>query len=158
MTKVKWPTMRERDAFYGNPRGRNGVASESWKAKNLVAIKTPFKVTFGGKPVTKIAVHRKVAESLSRVLEAIWGSAQKSQAQIVAWGMDKYGGAHEFRLSRNSENISNHAYACAIDFDPVGKPNGQSSKRFAAPVVKAFADEGWTNLKNDPMHFEAISR
>jgi D-alanyl-D-alanine carboxypeptidase len=158
MTKPTWPNMQRRDAFYGNPRGKNGMASEAWKQKNLVAIKIPFKMTYAGKPVTKINIHRKCAESLLRVLTAIWIASGKSQTQIATWGMDIYGGSHNFRLSRNSNNLSNHAYGCAIDFDPANKPNGQSRKRFAAPVIKAFSDEGWDNLTNDPMHFEAIDR
>jgi hypothetical protein len=158
MPLQKWPNMQGRDAFYGNPRGKNGFASDAWKAKNLIIIKAPFKITYGGKPVRTIRIHRKCAESLLRVLNAIWVASGKSQAKIAAWGMNLYGGSYEFRLSRNSNNISNHAYGIAVDFDPMGKPNGQSRKRFAAPVVKAFADEGWDNLQNDPMHFEAIDR
>jgi hypothetical protein len=33
--------------------------------------------------------------------------------------------------------------------------HGQSKRRFVKEVVKAFADEGWVNLPNDPMHFQA---
>jgi hypothetical protein len=150
--------MNKRDAFYGNPRGKNGQASESWKAKNLTTIKPPFKMTYAGKPVSSITIHRKCAESLKRVFDAIWIASGKSQATIAKWGMDIYGGSHNFRLSRNSNNISNHAYGCAVDFDPENKPNGQSRKRFPVVVVKAFTDEGWDNLANDPMHFEAIDR
>lgn len=153
--KNAWPKQKDRDAFYGNPRGRNAEASEKWKKANLVIVKPPFKMTYAGQPVTKITVHKKCADSLLRVLNAIWLAAEKNQDVIHKWGMDLYAGCFNFRLSRNSDNISSHAYACAVDFDSLHKPNGQSSKRFDPKVVKAFTDESWVNLKNDPMHFQA---
>jgi hypothetical protein len=153
--KNAWPKQKNRDTFYGNPRGKNGEASEKWKAANLTVIKPPFKMYYAGQLVTKITVHKKCADSLLRVLNAIWVAAGKSQDVIHKWGMDLYAGCFNFRLSRNSDNISSHAYACAVDFDAVNKPNGQSSKRFCKEVIAAFEAESWVNLKNDPMHFQA---
>lgn len=153
--KNDWPKQKDRDKFYGNPRGKGDQASEKWKANNLVAIKVPFRMFYAGKLVTKITCHRKCSDSLLRVLNAIWVASGKSQDVIHKWGMDLYAGCFNFRLSRNSDNISSHAYGCAVDFDAIHKPNGQSSKRFDPKVVKAFTDESWVNLKNDPMHFQA---
>jgi hypothetical protein len=153
----KWPKQSGVDAFYGNPRGANGHASERWKTRNLTTIKPPFKMYYAGKPVTSITVHKKCADSLSRIFSALWVAAGQSQATINAWGVSVFGGTFNYRLKRNSNTLSMHAYACAIDLDPVRKPLGQSAKRFAPAVVKAFKDEGWVNLPRDPMHFQAAT-
>jgi hypothetical protein len=89
------------------------------------------------------------------VFSAIWIASGKSQKKIDAWGVSDFGGSFNFRLMRNSNTLSMHSYACAIDLAPQRFPMGQSAKHFAPEVVKAFADEGWINLKNDPMHFQA---
>jgi hypothetical protein len=150
-----WPLQSRCDAFYGNPRGKNGHASDKWKAANLVAIKPPFKMRYAGQPVTALTIHRKCAESLSRVLAAVWLASGKNQAVIDSWGVSTFGGTYNYRLKRNSNTLSMHAYGCAIDLDPEHKPMGQGKSRFAKEVVKAFTDEGWVNLPRDPMHFQA---
>lgn len=151
---MPWPKQKDRDAFYGNPRGKNGQASEKWKAANLIYIKPPFKIYFAGKPC-RVYVHKKCADSLARVYAAIWIASGKSQKTIDATGISKYAGCFNFRLSRNSNNLSSHSWGCAVDHDAENKPNGQSAKRFPAWIVKCFEAEGWINLKNDPMHFQA---
>lgn len=152
-----WPKQSEADGFYGNPRGSNGQVSARWELRNITTIKPPFKMRFEGKPVRSVRVHKKCAESLGRVLAALWLVSGKSQANIDAWGVSTFGGCYEYRLKRNSNTLSMHAYACAIDLDPQHKPLGQTSRRFVAKVVKAFADEGWVNLPRDPMHFQAAT-
>lgn len=150
-----WPKQRECDAFYGNPRGLNGNASPRWKARNLTTVKPPFRMTYAGAPVTQITVHKRCAESLGRALNSIWMASGRSQAVIDRWGASVFGGTYNFRLKRNSNTLSMHAYGAAIDLDPAKKRMGQSTVRFAPEVVKAFANEGWVNLRNDPMHFQA---
>ena len=150
-----WPLQAEADGFYGNPRGRNGKASPTWESGNLVAITPPFAMHFAGKPVTRIAAHRKCAESLTRVFNAIWNAAGKDQATLDTWGVSTFGGSYNFRLKRNSTTLSMHAYGCAIDLAPERFPMGRSEPCFCSPVLQAFADEGWVNLAHDRMHFQA---
>lgn len=150
-----WPRQSECDSFYGNPRGRYGHASDRWESRNLTTIAPPFRMTYAGAPVKQLKVHKKCADSLLRALNAIWIAAGKSQDTVDKWGVSILGGVYNFRLKRNSNTLSMHAYGAAIDLDPVRKPMGQAKRRFVPEVVKAFANEGWVNLRNDPMHFQA---
>jgi hypothetical protein len=150
-----WPLQSEATNFYGDPRGCNGKASLLWKAKNLTHIPPPFAMYFAGTPVSGIAIHNKCADSLARVLCEIWIASGKSQKKIDGWGASEFGGSFNFRLMRGSENLSMHAYGCAIDLSPTRFPMGRSAPTFCAEVLKAFADEGWVNLPRDRMHFQA---
>ena len=150
-----WPLQAEADGFYGNPRGRNGKASPSWESGNLVAITPPFALHFAQMPVTRFKIHRKCAESLTRVFNAIWNAAGQQQAMLDTWGVSTFGGSYNFRLKRNATTLSMHAYGCAIDLAPERFPMGRSEPCFCPQVLKAFADEGWVNLAHDRMHFQA---
>lgn len=150
-----WPKQKAVDAFYGNPRGLNGQCSPRWQQRNLVTITPPFRMTYAGRPVARITIHRLCADSLVRALAAIWEASGRNQAKVDQWGASVFGGTFNYRLKRNSNTLSMHAYGAAIDLDPQRKPMGQSARRFAPEVVKAFTDEGWVNLTNDPMHFQA---
>lgn len=156
-----WPTQGECDSFYGNPRGRDGAASSWWEKENLVRISLPFAMTFGGKPVSGIRIHQKCAESLGRVLQAIWTASGHNQAVIEQWGMDKFGGSYSFRLMRGINRLSMHAYGCAVDFDVERNGLGDATPHFAnCPLVlDAFAQEGWVWggrwSRPDGMHWQA---
>lgn len=150
-----WPKQRDCDKFYGNPRGTGGMASAKWEAANIVRIIPPFRMTYAGLPVKSIRIHAKCAASLGRVFMAIWVASGKSQAVIDKWFVSIYGGSYNYRLKRNSNTLSMHAYGCAIDLAPNKYPMGTSKARFVAPVIKAFTDEGWVNLPKDLMHFQA---
>jgi D-alanyl-D-alanine carboxypeptidase len=153
----KWPSKAELNKFYGNPVGRDGHENIDWVAKNIVYIKPPFVMRFAGKTVSRIRVHRKCADSLLRVLNAIWIAAGKKQSVIDGWGFSKFGGVYEYRLARNSDKLSLHAYGAAGDWDALNKPLGQTTRRFVKQVVNAFKAEGWINKLRDPMHFQACS-
>jgi hypothetical protein len=132
-----------------------GRASPAWERNNLTVIRPPFQMRYAGQITASIRLHKKCADSLSRVLKAIWLASGGNRLTIDEWGVSDFGGSYNYRLKRNSNTLSMHAYGCAIDLAPTRFPMGQSSKRFVPAVVKAFADEGWINLKNDPMHFQA---
>ena len=156
-----WPHQSQRDSFYGNPRGRNGAASPTWEARNLVRLAPPFVMRFMGKPISAIRIHRKCADSLDRVLRAIWAASGQQQAVIDAWGMSDYAGAYNYRLTRGGASLSSHSWGCAIDFDAARNAFGDPTPNFAnvPEVLKAFADEGWTWggnwRKKDGMHWQA---
>lgn len=156
-----WPLQSECDAFYGNPRGLNGQPSQTWMRNNLVRIDVPFRMTFDGQRVSKITIHKKCADSLSRILQAIWIASGHNQARIEEWGVDKYGGSFNFRLMRGLSSLSMHSWGCAIDIDPARNGLGDPSPYLAnCPlVIAAFDAEKWTwggrwNRK-DGMHFQA---
>ncbi|MEP6827903.1 MAG: M15 family metallopeptidase [Aestuariivirga sp.] len=110
---------------------------------------------YAGHPVASVKIHRKCAASLTRVFSAIWVASGKSQAKIDEWGVSTFGGSYNFRLMRNSSHLSMHSYGCAIDLAPERFPLGSHAHTFAPEVIKAFNDEGWQNLPNDRMHFQA---
>ena len=151
-----WPKQSAADSFYGNPLGFNGKASLLWKAQCLTHVTPPFAMNFAGTPVTRIIVHRKCADSLLRVLQAIWVASGHSQKKIDAWGVSEFGGSFNFRLMRGSNHLSMHAYGCAIDLAPQRFAMGRSLPKFCGEVLKAFSDEGWVNLPRDRMHFQAV--
>lgn len=160
MSANKWPLQSECDAFYGNPRGDAGAVSPVWYRTNMTRIAAPFDITFAGKRVQTISIHRKCADSLSRILQGIWVASGHNQAVIETWGMDKFGGSFSYRLMRGINRLSMHAYGCAVDFDVERNGLGDPTPHFAnCPLVlDAFAQEGaiWggTWARKDGMHWQ----
>lgn len=159
-----WPSQSECDAYYGNPRGVNGEPSAGWVKANLVTIPVPYAMVtaWDGQPVKQIRIHRKCADSLGRVLQAIWVASGHNQAVIEQWGADKFGGTFAFRTKRGLASLSMHAYGCAIDFDPErnGLGNARGHLRDCPLVIAAFKAENWVwggdwQGRPDPMHFQA---
>lgn len=160
----QWPKQSGRDAFYGNPRGRDpSKPSAAWESANLVLIQAPFKMTFDGRPVRGVRIHKKCAESLKRVFNVIWDASGQSQAVIDRWGVSVFGGSYVYRLTRGGNSLSSHSWGCAIDLDPARNGLGDATPNFATipQVLKAFADEGWTWggrwQSPDGMHWQAAT-
>jgi hypothetical protein len=161
---MNWPVQTDCDAYYGNPRGRDGRASGVWERANLTRIAPPFAMTFSGKPIKTITIHRKCADSLSRVLAAIRDAAAREPRLLDEWGANVFGGAYVYRVMRGGSRLSMHAYGCAIDLDPARNAFHDETPHFALPpaaVVKAFESEGWEwggrwkDRACDGMHFQA---
>jgi len=153
-----WPNQRDVDTFYGNPRGSDhSQVNEHWYAANIVYVVPPFEITYEGRPVKRIPMHRKCAASFARVLD---------QYKLVYGCMKPvlpYGGSFNYRLIRGGNTLSMHAYGCAIDVDVERNPMGHLSQygfHAKSPLVLAFKAEGWTwggdfVSRPDPMHFQA---
>lgn len=139
-----WPLQRDCDAFYGNPRGKNGNYSPSWAAANLVHVPCPWPLFIEKKPVPFIRIHRKCAESLARVLADI--AHRCTAADIKALKYDQYDGTFDYRPMRGGKSLSMHSYGCAIDFDAADNPFRSKKHTFKAdsPIVLAFKAEGWS--------------
>ncbi len=161
---TEWPLQSECDRFYGDPRAPGGDApAVAWEMANLVRVRPPFRMTYAGTPISGIRIHKKCAESLSRILAKIWTAAARDQAVLDRWGASTYAGAYNFRLMRGGDRLSMHSWGCAIDLDPVRNGMGDTTPNFAKvpQVVKAFEDEGWvwggrwTGKSCDGMHFQA---
>lgn len=162
----KWPTQANRNAFYGDPRGANGRVDQKWETANITRVEFPWDCAVlawdVNTRVKSCRVHRLCAESLKRVLDAIWIASGRSEAKIREWGMHLYGGGYEFRPSRGGTKLSSHAWGCAIDFDPARNAFKDTTPNFAniPQVVDAFRAEGWTwggpwRPNADGMHFQA---
>lgn len=163
---MAWPKQSECDAFYGNPRNRSNPSESSpkWESENLVRVKPPFAIYYEGRPVRAgMSVHRKVADSLSKVFALIWEKAGQNQATIDAWGVSNFAGAYNYRMMRGSSRLSMHSWGCAIDLDPDRNAMGDTTPNFAnvPEVVAAFESEGWvwgghwSGRGCDGMHFQA---
>lgn len=158
-------------SIYGNPRGRNGLASPTWEAANLTYVKAPFAMFFAGQRLTRgCKVHKACAVSLGKVFQNLWEAAGKDQEEIDYWGVSIYGGGHNFRVMRGGNSLSMHSYGCAIDLDPVRNGLYDQTPRFAnfPSVLSAFRAEGWKwggdwngngssadERKADGMHWQA---
>lgn len=139
-----WPLQRDCDAFYGDPRGRDGRASAKWEAQNLVLVKTPFPIYYDGQPA-RMRVHRKCADPLQQWLSAVWANAGRDPRIIHDWGMDDYNGAYNFRLMRGGRAISMHSYGCAWDFNAARNGQHDRTPHFATlreQVVAPFVALG----------------
>ncbi|MEW6125380.1 MAG: M15 family metallopeptidase [Pseudomonadota bacterium] len=150
---AKWPLQKDCHAFYGEP------TSSGWEGRSLVLIKCPWVLRYEGKPVRGIRIHRKCAESLARVLDAIWEAVGRSQAEIDRIGMSVYAGSFEPRAMRGSKATSMHSYGCALDFDPDRNGLGDKTPAMDRRVIAAFEAEGWEWgghwSRPDGMHFQA---
>lgn len=160
--KPTWPNQAGRNAYYGNPRGRNPAnPSPTWEKANLVRIVPPYRMTYDGRPVSSIRIHKKCAASLSRIFAAIWEASGKNQSVVDGWGASIFGGTYVYRLTRGGNSLSSHSWGCAIDLDPARNGLGDATPNFAKvpAVLKAFADERWTWggdwSRPDGMHWQA---
>lgn len=112
-------------------------------------------VKYDGKLVKTIRCNVKVAESLSRILEAIANSHS-------AYVLGEYGGCFNFRKMRGGNSLSVHSWGAAIDLDPDSNGNNQAwptSSTMPLEVMEIFAREGWIPAGafwgRDAMHFQA---
>jgi hypothetical protein len=149
------PLESQCDQFYGNPRGRNGQPSLKWMAQNLIWVRMPigFGLKYDGQPVWRVRVHKKCAAAVASAFEALYVTSGENAKQLAAWGVTTFSGGYNYRLKRNGNSLSMHAYGIALDFDGAQKPLG-SKKFFPAEVIKCFTDRGAVNLAHDPMHFQ----
>lgn len=154
-------TMEAKLKFYGDPRGSHGV-SLVWYAKNIVRVTPPYKMFYAGKPISSIAIHKKVGPALEAALETIWNNCKKDQKVIDHHGMSEFGGSFNYRLIRGSNSLSNHAFGIAIDLNVTGNELGKTKGDMPAFAIKAFKDQGFKwggdyKGRKDWMHFEAVS-
>ena len=155
-----WPKAERAalEAFYGRPGDE----------AQLVSFTFPFPMFYLGKRVLAGRCHRKVKESLLRVLTEI-GDRWGDQRGILEEAED-YGGIYAFRNSRGGGSLSMHAWGIAIDLD--ADDNGLHAPwptvaDMPLEIMEAFAREGWlaagafwshrTVRHNgyDAMHFQA---
>jgi hypothetical protein len=162
----KWPLQNTKDliAFYGAPdKNNDGRPDIAWEAANIVKIKPPYPMfwSWNGRPVQTISIHKKCAESLLRCLVRI---AKIPESNRKLYGLDQCGGGYNFRTMRGLNNLSMHAYGCAIDIaplqNPLTKPWNKNSDMLPIEVVQIFNSEGWRwggDFKSRPdcMHFQA---
>lgn len=160
---MDWPnqTPAALNAFYGNPdKNNDGAPDLEWQRENLVAIPVPYAMFYDGKKVTKISVHKKCADALSRALIAV--SKITTAEERKQYQLDRFGGVFNFRRKRGGTSLSTHSWAIAIDLAPAlngfGVKYGSRPNMMPMKVVEAFEAEGatWGGLWSNPdaMHFQ----
>jgi hypothetical protein len=162
MKKILYPTQSQVPAIFGNPTGSDGNSSPVWEAKNLVYIRPPFKMAMGDIPITRIRIHKLVADSLLEVLNEIWDKCSKDQNIINLHHYNIFSGSFNYRSKRGKSSLSMHAYGVAIDFDAPHNGMGDITPGFLPDsiIVKAFEEHGWTwggrwsGRSIDGMHFQ----
>lgn len=153
MPKVNpWPSADRYslEKFYGRP------GDES----NLVSFEFPFPMFYDGKRVLRSRCHRKVKDSLVRILGEIgnrWGSNRGIMEEA-----EDYGGIFNDRPMRGGSAKSMHAWGIAIDLD--ADDNGNLTPwpvkaDMPIEIMEAFAREGWLSAGafwgRDAMHMQA---
>lgn len=164
LSKQSWPREDARgalDAFYGDPRGSFGNVDAGWESANITQITCPWRLKSG----QRIQIHKKCAESLERILNAIWDHARHDQATINAAHLDSFDGSFVYRANvNNPSKLSLHAYGAALDFAANWNPNGKhwvdNGVMLPRWAIDAFLAEGWCwggdfSRTADPMHFQA---
>jgi hypothetical protein len=138
------------EAFFGKP------GDES----NLVPFEFPFPTYYDGKRVLKSRCHRKVKDSLLRVLSCI-GERHGEDRGIMEEAED-YGGIYNFRPKRGASSLSLHSWGIAIDLDADDNAFRDSwpvKADMPLEIMEAFAREGWTSAGAwwgyDGMHHQA---
>lgn len=156
-----WPKQADARAFYGNP------FDSKWYGNNIVYVVPPYPLHMGPAKISKIAVHKKCAQSLKAVLADIYKTYNDLYegdylTHMRNDGILEYDGSYNLRKTRGSQSISMHSYACALDFDAEHNPLGHPG-RFTKDsiIVKAFKKEFWRwggdySGRKDMMHFEAV--
>ena len=137
-------------AFYGSP----GDESQ------LVSFDFPFPTFYEGKRVTRGRCHRKVKDSLVRILSRI-GDRWSGTRGIIEEAED-YSGVYANRPMRGGSLPSLHARGAAIDLDADDNGNFVSWPAAAdmpLEIMEEFAREGWLSAGafwgRDAMHFQA---
>lgn len=152
----RWPKEADAPAFYGHSDG-----SSRWESENLVTFEAPYALFMDGQLIRRIRCHKKVENSLFKILSAIL-ALYKTPEALKAVGLDRYDGCYNFRSVRGASHLSMHAYGAAIDFDAAHNPLGAAHGRMPQEVVAIFESEGWRwggtySNRKDFMHFEACS-
>ncbi len=149
-----WPRQADVMAYYG-PVGTNQTT-----------INVPFDFWLAwdkSKRVSKITVHKKVAESAQHCFDRI--AEVYTAAERKALGIDIFGGSLNVRKMRGGSNYSMHSWGIAIDFDPernglhTKKPQARLSHADAVPFWVIWESQGWLSLGRardfDWMHIQA---
>lgn len=141
-----WPKTDQASltAFYGKP------GDESQHARIDVR---GMGVQYCGSAVNQILCHKKVADSLLRIIEEL---------QKFPMILREYAGCYNNRTMRGGSTPSLHARAAAIDFAPDSNGNHVSwpvAADMPLGVMEIFAREGWMPAGafwgRDAMHFQA---
>jgi hypothetical protein len=137
MTNI-WPLQRDCPEFYGTPW------VPGWLHSNTVDVPCPWPLR--GCP-QHILIHKKCADSLTRILGAIWDAVGRSYEKIQELRYDRFDGSYCYRPIRGGDgrHLSMHSFACAIDWDAADNQQHSMQHLFHddSLLVVKFKEEGW---------------
>jgi hypothetical protein len=152
--KSSWPRQADVPDFFGEVGSDQVIVMCPWQMFLSWDMKTPTR---------KISLHRKVAPSAQRALDAIW--RHYGQEGIEKLGLHRYGGSLNVRKIRGGNSYSMHSWGIAIDWDPDRNQLAWNhiKARLAASDAEKFWEcweaEGWISLGRerdfDWMHVQA---
>lgn len=124
-----FPRQRDMAAFYGKP------------GTGHVRLDLPFPMVLAwdlDREMRQITVHGKCHDSFKAALTN--AHQHYGMAGIVDLGLNLFGGCYNNRKMRGGSQLSTHAYACAIDFDPARNQLrwGRDRARLAKPDARRF--------------------
>ena len=136
--------------------GRPGESSKH----RLYPLPYPMYLSWDTKvKVKRVTFHQKAGDSLISALEEIRVAYGKDK--IHKLGLDLLGGTYNFRKKRGGNSYSAHAYACAIDIDPLRNPFRARPQRAAMSkpeyfnFVEIMRTHGFKTISYDLQHFQA---
>lgn len=149
-----WPRQADCRAFYGAP-GKN---------QTKLILPYPMRIAWDKrKTLNSFTIHSKCAESAERVLQRTFD--HYGMEKIRELGLDLFGGCFNNRPMRGGSQLSMHAFACAIDFDPErnqlkwSRDRARLAKADCAKFWEFWEAEGWVSLGRarnfDWMHVQA---
>lgn len=154
LVKTVWPLESKMREFYGAP----GTGHVSLELPFPMVIAWDTKAT-----IRRFTIHNKCHDSAKRVYTAVL--VHYGYDEIKRLGLDMFGGCFNDRVKRGGSSLSTHAYAAAIDTDPVNNAlrASKATARMARPEYAAWWDawsaEGWLSLGKardyDWMHVQA---
>jgi hypothetical protein len=149
--KNVWPRQKDVPAYYGE------------RGANQVSVPMPYKIYYGKELVKRISLHTKVANSASRVFDAVL--KEYGPERIRALALDQYSGSLNVRKMRGGSAWSMHSWGIAIDWDAGNNAlhMDHTRARFAKPEYATWwaiwEAEGWLSLGRardfDWMHVQA---
>lgn len=162
---------------YGNPELK-GKLNPDWYRENIVTVELPYPMRIAwntSQTVHTVRFNKLGKNALLHALMSVYNYARlqvknkygfnesskfydtKTLEYLADLGLDILGGTFEFRQSRNSDQLSNHARGIAIDINPTKSQMGTKGN-MPDWFVKCFKSAGFTwggKWKHkDPMHFE----
>lgn len=151
MPKPIWPMQAECRKFYGAP------------GTNHTLLILPYEMTYDGKPVKKITINKKCADSAFAALSKIATEYNASDRKKL--GLSIFSGCYNNRPMRGGTQLSMHAFACAIDFDANrnqlkwDKRQARLAQKDCEAFWRAWEEQGWVSLGRtrdmDWMHVQA---
>lgn len=150
-----WPRQTNVEDFYGKPG--TGHAS--------VDCPYPLRIAWDlDKTINRFTINKLCAASAKRVMVKVLD--HYGADQINELGLNLFGGCYNNRNMRGGSRKSMHAYACAIDWDPIrnrlkwGRNRAQMARVEYAAWWELWEEEGWISLGRtrnfDWMHVQAV--